>query len=149
MVSTTVPLRRSTATTAPRRVARRLRIGLGVGLTGLLLLACPDTASPPDTELLGRWETDTPAYQGRLLEIREQWIIFWTSPYSSTSHPLERVERFEGQRGQRVYRLEYRERDGALIRLDLIYRPGARPELRFPHRSEVWTRAGAKGGGDV
>jgi len=149
MVSLPAPPRSSTATTLPGRVAHLLRVGLGVGLTGLLLLACSDGASAPDGDLLGTWETDAPAYRGRRLEIREQWILFWTSPYSSTSHPLEEVERAEGQHGQRVYRLAYRERDGALASLELIYRPGARPELRFAHRSEVWTRTQATGGGDV
>lgn len=149
MVSTNASQRSSTATPVPRRVARLLRVGLGLGLTGLLLLACPDSASPPDTELLGKWTTAAPAYQGRLLEVREQWIVFWTSAYSSTSHPLERVERSEDEDGQRLYRLEYRESDGALASLELIYRPGARPELRFAHRSEVWTRVGTKGGDDA
>jgi hypothetical protein len=150
MVSTNAsPTRSATATAVPGRFARLLRIGLGVGLTGLLLVACSDSASPPDTDLLGRWATDAPAYQGRLLEVQEQRILFWTSPYASTSHPLERVERSPDQDGERVYRLEYREHDGALASLEIIYRPGAHPELRFAHRSEVWTRARPQGDGDV
>jgi hypothetical protein len=122
---------------------RRCRLLLGLMLLGALVAACtpPDATVP--TELLGKWMTDDSRYAGRTFELRSDAIVFGTGPYSTDFHALVAVEPLEPSEGWTPYRFSIRESDAAIGEIEVAYRRGATPELRFRHRSEIWRPEGA------
>jgi hypothetical protein len=115
-----------------------------------VLLACEPALEPPPAELVGTWRTAAPRYRDRVFEIREDAVVFGTGRFSgSRLHLLLGVERDEPVDGWDVYRLHYREYDGAITPLEIHLWPGGSGTLRFANRAERWSRAEGKGPEDA
>jgi hypothetical protein len=123
-------------------------------LTGFLVLtafgflaACSAEYEPPPHELLGVWETSAPGYEDRSFEIRPNEIAFEASLYTATNrHPLEGVQTLPATDGWNAYRLDYREPDGEISRVEIHVRTEPTSTLRFANRQQIWTRRGGEKG---
>jgi len=104
-------------------------------------LACEEPLEKPSGEIVGAWRTDAPSHRDRTFEIREDALVFGTGRYAPRRlHILIGVERRPPAAHWDVYRIRYREYDGTTGEIEIHHRSGARPELRFANRPEVWTR---------
>jgi hypothetical protein len=117
--------------------------GVCAVLALLAALACAREAVPH--ELIGRWTSDDPRYEGRSLEIGPDRLAFGAGLGSSLSYRVRGIERETDTETGTLYRLYYDapgEPERALqLRLPT---PG---RLRMDNHSELWTRQGAPGTG--
>jgi hypothetical protein len=109
-----------------------------------LAVACSrDQARIPD-ELIGRWQTDDPAYAGRMLSISPRSLLFASSATQSENFAVRGVELHDDPSSTLSASIAYgtREQDLTLrVRLH-----GTEPEvLTLGDRPERWTRLPATG----
>jgi hypothetical protein len=104
----------------------------------LLLFGCAEqTLEAIPEELLGVWRSPAPGYRDRYLELRPDWVLFATSPYTSSMHPIERVTAEEIPGGTR-YTVEYRLTQGETVSVRLVHTAGNPGSLQVGHQPGSW-----------
>jgi hypothetical protein len=116
------------------------RLGL---LVLVALAACSKPPGEVPKELLGTWVTDAPTHADRTFVIRPDAVVFGTGAYSRENYSLADIEAMEPAEGWKPYRLSIRELDAEISSIEVAYRTGATPELRFRNRSEIWRPEGS------
>lgn len=115
-----------------------------LGLVSLVALgACSEPPTEVPAELLGTWVTTAPSHANRVFVVRPDSIVFGTSAYTRENYSLAGVEPMKPNDGWKPYRLTYRELDAEISDIEIAYRDGVTPELRFSNSSEIWRPEGA------
>lgn len=100
--------------------------------------------SPPPPELLGRWITDEPGYEGRYFEIDTRQLVIETGVLGRHVHPILDVD--ERRRGNLpLYVVHFLDYDGSDSTFRLIARQPDLSEVQFEDRRGTWRRAAGGG----
>ena len=124
-------------------LTRRSR-AVSVILLSVSLFGCGGESKPLSEGILGTWRTNAPGYEDRTFELRRDGLLFGTGRFGAPSfHSIVNSERIEtdAERAAEHWHIEYRETDGAIGEVELIYRESPVSSLRFANRKEVWSRA--------
>lgn len=95
-------------------------------------------------ELRGRWITDNPRYQDRMLEIQADAVVFYTGGvFGLSAHRIRQARRRPGNRPGTLYEIRYRSNSpDELYTFAFYYRSANGGEIRFENQPQiVWTRA--------
>lgn len=129
------------------RKASRRELGLLVGLVVMLaLLVLPrlGAGEAVPVELYGRWTTDDPRYNGRVLVITDSSVAFYMGQDPISVHRIRRSHTQPAEVDGVQYDIEY-DTDGEPQSLSLIYGPPPAEVVRLKSQPEMeWTRAGSK-----
>jgi hypothetical protein len=127
---------------ACRRLAPLLPV-----LLVIVVGACDRRLERVPDALLGRWETEAPAYRDRALELRPDRVIFHTSDHSVAVHFVVGVSVDDRSGGGRLYTIAYEDDTGDEQPWTLrILASGDPPrQLQIENRKEVWKRVAASG----
>jgi hypothetical protein len=100
--------------------------------------------SPPPPELLGRWATDEPGYEGRYFEIDPSQLVIETGVLGKHVHPILDVD--ERRRGNLpLYVIHFLDYDGTDSSFRLIARQPDLSEVQFEDRRGTWRRVAGPG----
>ena len=107
-----------------------------------VLAGCGDPPQPPPEEIRGVWRSDAPRYRDRYFEVRADAVLFGKGAYMPANHfflvTTEAIDSPDAN-GKR-WRLHYREDDGEVADLEILYEARPRERLRFANQSEWWMR---------
>ena len=121
---------------------RLLRL-LPLFLVLLSATACFRSSAAPK-ELVGNWTTDDEKYQGKKLEIDQDFIVLF---FGDDAMPkAERIDHVAStqEAGGTTYVFETSDKAGVHNKIKVSYRPANGGELRLSNPSQVvWTRAAA------
>jgi hypothetical protein len=95
-------------------------------------------------ELVGNWVTDDERYQGKTLEIDQDFIVLFLG--EDTQPKAKRIDRVTATKeaGVTTYVFETSDKAGVHESIQVLYRPARQGELRLSNPSQVvWTRATA------
>jgi len=111
-------------------------------LMALSAFQCGKGTVPED--LIGVWETKSPAYADRFFEIQAKEIIFGTGEGRFDVYPITKIrieKEKENQKQKTLYLICYRNIEGKVYKFFFYYDPANRGTIRFKNQKEmVWTK---------
>jgi len=123
------------------RFASPLRRAGAFGLVLWLITACgPPTLGIAPQELLDKWQTDAPGYDGRSFEIRFDALIWKLGWIELDHHAIEKIEVVsQGSGSTPAYRFHYTETEGYPSSV-VVHLVSLNPRrIRLDSRKEEWT----------
>jgi hypothetical protein len=109
-------------------------------LMALSAFQCGRGTVPED--LIGVWETTSPAYADRFFEIKAKEIIFGTGEERFDAYPITkiRIEK-DDQKQKTLYLICYKNIEGKVYKFFFYYDPAKQGTIRFKNQKEmVWTK---------
>jgi len=91
--------------------------------------------------LIGVWETKSPAYADRFFEIKAKKIIFGTGGEKFDAYPITKIRIEKDRQEQKtLYLICYKNMDGKVYKFFYYYDPANQGTIRFKNQKEmVWT----------
>ena len=92
--------------------------------------------------LIGVWETKSPAYADRFVEIQGKEIIFGTGEGKFDVYPITKIRIEKDRQEQKtLYLICYKNMDGKVYKFFFYYDPANQGTIRFKNQKEmVWTK---------
>ena len=94
--------------------------------------------------LIGVWETKSPAYADRFVEIQGKEIIFGTGEGKFDVYPITKIrieKEKESQKQKTLYLICYKNIEGKVYKFFFYYDPANQGTIRFKNQKEmVWTK---------
>ena len=109
----------------------------------IFMAGCADEPQPTPSELIGIWRTAAPRHADRTLEVRADAVLFGRGKYSSpVRHSITSAipGKSNGKSDIRSWVVMYRESDGSISEVELLYQDKPLPTLKFANRDEVWMK---------
>ena len=109
-------------------------------LMALSAFQCGRGTVPED--LIGVWETTSPAYADRFFEIKAKEIIFGTGGGKFDAYPITKIRiKKDRQEQKTLYLICYKNMDGKVYKFFFYYDPANQGTIRFKNQKEmVWTK---------
>jgi hypothetical protein len=109
-------------------------------LMALSAFQCGRGTVPED--LIGVWETTSPAYADRFFEIKAKEIIFGTGGEKFDTYPITKIRIEKDRQEQKtLYLICYKNMDGKVYKFFFYYDPANQGTIRFKNQKEmVWTK---------
>ena len=109
-------------------------------LMALSAFQCGRGTVPED--LIGVWETKSPAYADRFVEIQAKEIIFGTGEGKFDVYPITKIRIEKDRQEQKtLYLICYKNMDGKVYKFFFYYDPANQGTIRFKNQKEmVWTK---------
>jgi hypothetical protein len=110
-------------------------------LVGLTAFQCGGKATVPE-DLIGVWETTSPAYADRPFEITTREIIFGIGEDKFNAYRITKMKIEKDLKEQRpLYTICYKNTAGQIYKFPFYYDPTNQGTIRFKnHREMVWTK---------
>lgn len=100
-----------------------------------LLAACTDVTVPDD--LKGRWQTDSPQYAGRYLDISDYLLTFGAGDNNEESYRIVDIHTSETENGTQ-YQIRYEDSAGEQWDLTFFHLPADGGTIRINHQTDIW-----------
>ena len=107
-------------------------------LMALSAFQCGRGTVPED--LIGVWETKSPAYADRFFEIKSNEILFGTGEGKFDTYPITKIRIEKDRQEQKtLYLICYKNMDGKVYKFFFYYDPANQGTIRFKNQREmVW-----------
>jgi hypothetical protein len=112
-----------------------------VCLMALSGFQCGGKGTVPE-DLIGVWETTSPAYADRFFEITSGEVIFATGERTSDSYPISKIKIQKDPIDQKAfYIICYKNIEGQEYKFSFYYDPANQGKIRFKNQQDmVWTK---------
>jgi hypothetical protein len=120
--------------------AKRVWIIL-ICLMALSAFQCGGRGTVPEN-LIGVWETTSPDYADRFVEIRSNEILFGTGEGKFDTYPITKIKIEKDRQEQTtLYLICYKNIEGKVYKFFFYYDPANQGTIRFKNQKEmVWTK---------
>ena len=110
-------------------------------LMALSAFQCGGRGTVPEN-LIGVWETTSPAYADRFFEIKANEIIFGTGEKKFDTYPITKIRIEKDRQEQKtLYLICYKNIEGKVYKFFFYYDPANQSTIRFKNQKEmVWTK---------
>ena len=110
-------------------------------LMALSAFQCGGRGTVPEN-LIGVWETTSPAYADSFVEIKAKQIIFGTGGKKFDAYPITKIRIEKDRQEQKtLYLICYKNMDGKVYKFFFYYDPANQGTIRFKNQKEmVWTK---------